>query len=78
MSTTTCDKIPSDSLGYLLNKVALRIKDRLDANLEPVGLRCRHYGLLVFLEKMGPMSQHQLGELLRTDRTTMVTIIDEA
>jgi DNA-binding MarR family transcriptional regulator len=44
--------------------------------LEPLQLKARHYGVLVALDELGPRSQHELGQVLRIDRTTMVAIVD--
>jgi len=44
--------------------------------LQPLALKARHYGVLVALQDLGPLSQHELGQLLRIDRTTMVAVVD--
>jgi DNA-binding MarR family transcriptional regulator len=44
--------------------------------LEPLGLHVRQYGLLVVLASEGPLSQQELADWIRTDRTTMVALVD--
>jgi DNA-binding MarR family transcriptional regulator len=52
-----------------------------DRALEPLGLTVRHFGILTFLrhesESDRRLSQQAVGERLRIDRTTMVSLIDE-
>ena len=44
--------------------------------LKPLGLDVRQYGLLLVLATEGPLSQGELAEWVRTDRTTMVALVD--
>jgi DNA-binding MarR family transcriptional regulator len=65
-----------NSPGFLLGKAAQQALELAEAALAPLGLKVRHYGVLVALDEREPASQHQLGEALRIDRTTMVAIVD--
>jgi DNA-binding MarR family transcriptional regulator len=42
-----------------------------------LGLSGMHMGALATIERAGPMSQQNLGEFLRKDRTSIVAIVDE-
>ena len=64
------------SPGFLLGKAAQQGADLAERALRPLALKARHYGVLVSLEDRGPLAQHELGQLLRIDRTTMVAVID--
>lgn len=55
-----------------------------DRALEPLGLTVKHFGVMTFLryetEREGErasLSQQAIGERLRIDRTTMVSLVDE-
>ncbi len=65
------------STGFLLSKAAQRAAADVEAALQPLGLRTRHYGALAALHEAGPLSQQRLGEWLRVDRTTMVAVVDD-
>lgn len=64
------------SPGFLLGKAAQRGTELVEQALRPLALKARHYGVLVSLQDLGPHSQHELGQLLRIDRTTMVAVVD--
>jgi MarR family transcriptional regulator, lower aerobic nicotinate degradation pathway regulator len=64
------------SPGFLLSKAAQRAAELAEQSLKPLALKTRHYGVLVALQELGPLSQHELGQLLRIDRTTMVAVVD--
>ena len=60
----------------LLSRAALRIRARFEEKLAPLGLRAKHFGMLMLLEN-GPRSQVEIGRDLLVDRTTMVALVDE-
>ena len=64
------------SPGFLLGKAAQQGAELAERALQPLALKARHYGVLVSLQDLGPLSQHELGQLLRIDRTTMVAVVD--
>jgi MarR family transcriptional regulator, lower aerobic nicotinate degradation pathway regulator len=77
-ATTTVIPISlADQVGYLLSKAHLRVHNPANEALEPLGLTVKHYGLLTLLVHEGPVSQGRLGEVMKIDRTTMVTLIDD-
>ena len=63
--------------GFLMSKVSQLAREGFERALEPMGLRARHYGVLVALAGEGPHAQRDLGEKLAIDRTTMVGLVDE-
>lgn len=66
------------SPGFLLSKAADQIENRFAEGLRPYSISPREYGVLASIADEGPQSQHQLGQRLGIDRTTMVNIIDDA
>lgn len=65
-------------LGYLLNKAAHEVGQQLDASLEPLGIRVKHYIILLLLIQVdSALPQKEIGDRLRIDRNTMVSLIDE-
>jgi DNA-binding MarR family transcriptional regulator len=77
-ATTTVIPISlADQVGYLLSKAHLRVHNAADEALAPLGLTVKQYGLLTLLVHEGPVSQGRLGEVMKIDRTTMVTLIDD-
>jgi DNA-binding MarR family transcriptional regulator len=77
MATGSIPVSLADQIGYLLSKAHLRVHGRANEALEPLGLTVKHYGLLTLLVHEGSVSQGRLGEVMRIDRTTMVTLVDE-
>ena len=65
------------STALTLIGAAQRASEALERALAPLGLRTRHYRVLVALAEAGGLSQQALGRLLAIDRTTMVAIVDE-
>jgi MarR family transcriptional regulator, lower aerobic nicotinate degradation pathway regulator len=76
-TTTVIPVSLADQIGYLLSKAHLRVHNRANEELEPLGLTVKHYGLLTLLVHEGPVSQGRLGEVMKIDRTTMVALIDD-
>ena len=64
------------SPGFLVGKAAQQGADLAERALRPLALKARYYGVLVSLQERGPLAQHELGQLLRIDRATMVAVID--
>lgn len=65
-----------DHLGFLLAQAhhgAVAVADR---TLAPLNLEIDQYVALAILADEGPISQHQLGQRMGIDRTTMVALID--
>jgi DNA-binding MarR family transcriptional regulator len=60
----------------LLSRAAHRLRANFERRVEPMGLRSKHYGVLILLQD-GPLTQVEIGRSLWVDRTTMVAIIDD-
>ena len=67
----------SDRLGYLLGQTHLAHRRVAEAQLASLELGVKEFGALSVLADEGPFSQQRLGERMRVDRTTMVTVVDE-
>lgn len=65
------------SVGFLLSKAADLVTADFEHSLRPYGIRARDYGVLSLLHQRGALSQQRIGEQLRIDRTTMVSVIDD-
>ena len=63
-------------LSYLLRQATLRVQDRVADALAEHGIRPPHNAVLSMLAA-GPLAQIALAAQLQTDRTTMVSIIDD-
>ncbi|HNP70185.1 MAG TPA: MarR family winged helix-turn-helix transcriptional regulator [Kouleothrix sp.] len=63
-------------LSYLLRQATLRVQDRVADALAEHGIRPPHNAVLSMLAA-GPLAQIALATQLQTDRTTMVSIIDD-
>jgi MarR family transcriptional regulator, lower aerobic nicotinate degradation pathway regulator len=63
-------------IGFLLAMAKGGAETICLSALEPVGLHVRQLGLLLVLATEGPLSQAELAEWVRTDRTTMVALVD--
>lgn len=71
-------------LGAVLAWAAANAQEVADRALEPLGLTVKHFGVMTFLRdetelegEHGSLSQQAIGERLRIDRTTMVSLIDD-
>jgi len=66
----------ADSPGFLLNRSARLIRDKNMEALKPTGLNIRDLGLLRVIASEGPLSQQALSARHKTDRSTVVDVID--
>jgi DNA-binding MarR family transcriptional regulator len=64
-------------LGFLLKHSQLRLRALHEPALAPLDLDGRQFAVLDLVAAEGPRSQQQLGERMRVDRTTMVSLIDQ-
>lgn len=71
-------------LGAVLGWAAENAREVADRALEPLELTVKHFGVMTFLRdeteregERGSLSQQAIGERLRIDRTTMVSLIDD-
>jgi len=59
-----------------LRRVAQKLGERFECRVSQLGLRAKHYGVLLLL-KDGPLTQVEIGRWLWIDRTTMVALVDD-
>lgn len=70
-------------LGAVLGWASQGAQEVANQALEPLGLTVKHFGVMTFLRQEteqgegGSLSQQAIGERLRIDRTTMVSLIDD-
>lgn len=64
------------SLGFLLNKPANQLRERLDPLLAPFGLSGKLLSVLKLLDAEGVQTQHEICGLGRVDRSTVVVLVD--
>jgi MarR family transcriptional regulator, lower aerobic nicotinate degradation pathway regulator len=71
-------------LGAVLGWAAESAQEVANRALEPLGLTVKHFGVMTFLRhetapdrERDSLSQQAIGERLRIDRTTMVSLIDD-
>jgi DNA-binding MarR family transcriptional regulator len=69
-------------LGAVLSWASQSAQEVANQALEPLGLTVKHFGVMTFLHhetegERGSLSQQAIGERLRIDRTTMVSLIDD-
>ncbi|GAA3105045.1 MarR family transcriptional regulator [Nonomuraea salmonea] len=64
-------------LGMLLAEVHNQSRERLNQALRPLGLNVRTFAVLLALPMYGPVSQRDLIDRLRIDKSAMVRLIDE-
>jgi DNA-binding MarR family transcriptional regulator len=65
-----------ERVGFILSMVKGGGEAICMQALAPLELPVKQYGLLTVLATEGPLSQQELAEWVRTDRTTMVAQID--
>ena len=66
-------------LGAVLGWAAQSAQEVANQALEPLGLNVKHFAVITFIrhEAEPGLSQQAIGERLRIDRTTMVSLIDD-
>lgn len=66
-------------LGYLFAQLHLRWGAEAQAALADAGLGLggMHFGALSVIDAAGPISQQELGEYVKKDRTTIVALVDD-
>jgi MarR family transcriptional regulator, lower aerobic nicotinate degradation pathway regulator len=71
-------------LGAVLAWAAENAQEVANRAVDPLGLTVKHFGVMTFLRhetepggEGGLLSQQAIGERLRIDRTTMVSLIDD-
>ena len=64
-------------LGMLLRVAHARAGRRANEALRPLGLEGRHLGVLLVLDRAGPLSQTRIGEELGADKSAMGRTVDD-
>jgi len=66
-----------DRTTFLLYRAGELSHSMANDMLAPIRLTARQVGILTLVIELQPMNQKALGDQLRIDRTTMVTLIDD-
>ena len=66
-----------DRVPFLLYRAAEQSHSLANDMLARMELNARQVGILTLVTEREPMTQKALGDMLRIDRTTMVTLIDD-
>lgn len=68
-----------ERLGYLFAQLHLRWGAEAASALSEAGLGLggMHFGALTVIDAAGPISQQELGEYVKKDRTTIVALVDD-
>jgi DNA-binding MarR family transcriptional regulator len=66
-----------DRVPFLLFRAAQASLALANQMLGGIGLCARQAGILTMVTELGPMTQKDLGQALRVDRTTMVALLDD-
>jgi MarR family transcriptional regulator, lower aerobic nicotinate degradation pathway regulator len=64
-------------IGPLLRLAQRRAARTFAEALRPLGIEGRHYGVLLNLDALGPLSQRQLIDLTGSDKSAMVRTVDD-
>lgn len=70
------DEMPDYAIGPLLQRAHRHAADAFNSALVALDIQGRHFGVLMTLERLGPMSQARLAERLGADKSAMVRMID--
>ena len=65
-----------DHVGYCIYKLGQKIRQDFEEKLQHIGLLSPQAGILTLLDKVGAMSQADLGQYMAIDKATMVRFID--
>jgi DNA-binding MarR family transcriptional regulator len=63
--------------GFQLSKCGWWLEQRLEAALEPLGIRVRHFLVLAMLSSSDSLSQQEMADFLLLDPTLMVGLVDD-
>jgi DNA-binding MarR family transcriptional regulator len=64
-------------LGMLLRTAHARAARKANEALRPLGIEGRHLGVLLVLDRRGPLSQTRIGEELHADKSVMGRTVDD-
>lgn len=63
--------------GFLLARAGGKAIRAVNRALEPLGLRTRHFSVLMATAEHGALSQRELGDLLGIDPSAVVSLVDD-
>ena len=64
-------------IGVLLRKAHTKAAETFNDALKPLDIQGKHFGVLLLLHRLGPLSQRQLIDHLGSDKSAMVRFIDD-
>lgn len=68
---------PPYAIGPLLRRAHRRAAEAFNEALLPLNIQGRHFGVLLTLHRLGPVSQRRLTDQLGSDTSSMVRMIDD-
>lgn len=70
------DRVGEWEIGLLLRQAHRKAAEAFNDGLRPLGIEGRHFGLLLTLDRQGPLSQRALIDRLSSDKSSMVRLVD--
>jgi DNA-binding MarR family transcriptional regulator len=67
----------ADRTGYLIAAAHLRVRERFEASLDPVGIEARHFGALATIVEEAPCSQQLVARRLGVTGPVVVQVVDD-
>jgi DNA-binding MarR family transcriptional regulator len=64
-------------IGVLLRRAHSKAAEAFNDALKPLDIQGKHFGVLLLLHRVGPLSQRQLIDRLGSDKSAMVRFIDD-
>ncbi len=64
-------------IGLLLRRAHRKAAEAFNDALKPLDVQGRHFGVLLLLRRLGPLSQRQIMDHLGSDKSAMVRTIDD-
>lgn len=65
-----------ESYGFITGKVAQLFELDFAEKLKPYGINVKQYGVLIKIDETPNLSQKEIADELKIDRTTMVSFVD--
>lgn len=65
-----------DSYGFLFGKVLETMVNTFEDGIREYTITAKHFGVMLVIHSNPNVSQKEIGEIQRIDRTTMVVLID--
>jgi DNA-binding MarR family transcriptional regulator len=67
----------AETTGFLVTQAHWLARDRANEAFRDLPIEVRHYGLLVTLDELGPVSQQALTNAMRLSATTVTQVVDD-